>query len=220
MASIATEISFLLQWGFADGAAARSRTLYELVIKALLIAKDESASGFELAERYYISARLERGADRVDSDERHQEVLRRARSRWGSSFFGGDNNWAIPAMGRNFRKTRVTFKDLEDAAKTDDLRHMYIECNEAVHAGALRIVQNADFRQNYPHRTQGEVDPWVTGRVGQATAYYLELGTHMIVECFARELTDWDYMLHATAFMSNVRLANKLFWEGCERLRD
>lgn len=219
MVSIGTEISSLLQTGFPEAAAARARTLYELVVKALLIVSDESPGKVQLAERYYVTATLEwqgQGGDALG--ELTQELLVRARNQWGNSFFEGDNNWALPVMGDAFKKKRVTFRDLEDALDMDDLRHMYIECNQAVHAGALRIVGNADFRRRYLYATEGVIDLKSTGRIGQASVYYLEMGTYFLARGVSSELKEWDFMLDVADFLKNVRLANKLFYEGYGQL--
>ena len=72
-------------------------------------------------------------------------------------------------MGNAFKKPRVAFRDLEDALKMDDLRHMYLECNTAVHAGANRIITRTDFRRAHPFATDAEVDLHSTGRIGQAS---------------------------------------------------
>ena len=99
MVSIATEISFLLQAGFPEGAAARARTLYELVVKALLIVSDDSPDKIELSNRYYMTSILEWKTSHADQlDKTTKEALARARRRWGNSFFKGDNNWALPAI--------------------------------------------------------------------------------------------------------------------------
>jgi hypothetical protein len=217
MISIGSEISVLLQAGFPDGAVARSRTLYELVIKALVIATDESTSKVDLAERYSVSAALEAIKNYPASEESANDLLTKARQRWGSSFFEGDNNWALPAMGKGFKKKRVTFRDLEELLRLEDLRHMYVESNQAVHAGALRIVQGVDFRRNYLYTTGAEVDFISTGRVGQASAYYLEMATYLLAQAISGELAEPDCMLDTIDFLKNAQLANRLFREGYER---
>lgn len=216
MVSIATEISYLLQAGFPEGAAARSRTLYELTVKALLIASDDSPTKIELSERYCVSAIFERvGVNNIAQlDQERQEVLTRARRLWGEVFFKGNNNWALPVMGSDFSKARVTFKDLEDALNMDDMRHLYLECNDAVHAGAARIIDNSDFRRAYPFLTQADVNLRSTGRIGQASVFYLDLGTYVIARCLTGELEEWDHMLHIADFLANIKLANRLFYEG------
>jgi hypothetical protein len=220
MVFVATEISLLLQAGFPEGAAARSRTLYELAVKGLLITFDESSSQTELAERYY-AAGLLRKHDAQEA-EQYQEVRIKARQLWGESFFARDNNvagdnWALPAMGKDF-KGWVKFKDLEDALKMDKLRHLYIACNKAVHADASRVLENTDLRRTYPFATQAEVDLHSTGWIGQASVYYLELATTCFARCVSNELEEWDCMLHVTDFITNARLANRLFHDGYDRL--
>ena len=81
------EILTLLRNGYRDGAAARTRTLYETVMKAGVIAGDQSSTGYDLAERFYISTFIEKyGKKWLTADLTGQEKIIRdsALHAWGN----------------------------------------------------------------------------------------------------------------------------------------
>lgn len=212
MISIATEISFLLQAGFTESAAARSRTLYELLVKTLVILSDFSVSGFELAERFYVSAIVEGSRNNPQLDEMPRKVLCEARKRWGETFLAGQHNWALPAMkNRGSQKKTLTFGDLERLVSTPELHTLYLAGNDATHAGALRLVTATDFRRPYLYNARCEVDLYATGWIGHATAFYLQVGIFEITERLTSVMRQWDYLLSASEFMRQIRCANEIF---------
>lgn len=211
---IGTEILHLLRSGFPEGAAARARTMYELTVKMLVICMEPRDSGWELADRYYVSSQLEKRSKRElfsDSIDQLDARLRDgAVERWGEDLFDGPNNWAVPAVSRTGRE-RVSFKQLEAAAGAESLSHMYVEGNHAVHAGAMNQIMATDFRWPYLNNCRSEVTAVATGRVGQAVSFYLSVGTETFAKTLSTELREWDAALSCVAFVRVVGDANQAF---------
>lgn len=210
----ATEVALLLKSGYPEGAGARSRTIYELAVKAIVIMNDQSPRRCELAERYYLSGIFE--AARLDptvlDDALAIRLLTEARRRWGNKIFEGDNNWALPAFTKT-KKGRVTFRDLEDLVGAEGMRHLYQEGNMSVHAGALQIVQAGNFSRKYLYSCSSEVDIISTGRLGQACAFYLDVATVEIVRRLSFHTEHLDIPLMAIEFFNQISLAQRLFHE-------
>ncbi|PJT47998.1 hypothetical protein CWI85_25030 [Streptomyces albidoflavus] len=216
---IGSEILLLLRQGHHEGAASRARTLYELTIKMVLICSEGDQAGWELAERYYVSAQLESYSKREllsDSVQGAQADLRDvALARWGDRLFSGQHNWAEPAV-RVAGRGNVTFRQMEEAVDAERLRHMYEECNHAVHVGALKLIQSTDFRRSYLHSCRGEIDIAATGRIGQATSFYLEVGTMEAAQRLTSYLHEWDWLFATAEFCRKIDEANRDFFRVCE----
>ncbi|MBI0375235.1 hypothetical protein JBE27_02820 [Streptomyces albiflaviniger] len=214
--TLCSEISLLLRVGFSSGAASRLRTLYELTIKMNLIADDPSGNGYQLAERYFVSAQVEVWGrnfmvDSVRSEEK--ELIQAAQAAWGDDFFASENNWAKPVI-HSPGKT-VTFRQIEEAAGAEELRYMYIECNHAVHAGALRIIEGTDFRCSHLNNMRAKANLREIGRIGQFASFCLEVATMETLRKVTSDLRQWDYALNASVFSQSIESANSLFREGC-----
>ena len=208
----ATEVSTLLQTGYPEGASARCRTVYELLIKALVILRDTSESGYELAERYYVSGLKEAyGSGPYPQDV--QRVADEARRRWGPEFFQGDNNWALPAVSIP-RGRRVSFRDLENIVEAQDIHQHYLEGNAAIHAGALTATGEADFRRPYLFNSRTEVDVQSTSRIGNAVAFFLQIGVYEIARLVTSDAGQWDYVLSMSDFVQQIKAAQLLFAEA------
>jgi len=218
---VAGEILLLLRAGASEGAASRARTLYELTVKMLLICLEPRDSGWELADRYYVSTQIEvyTKTELFSSTVSGIEAKMRdsAVARWGIELFEGPNNWAAPAVGRQGRG-RVTFKDLEDAVGSEELRHVYTECNHAVHAGPLKAVQSIKFGHPYLTSCRRSVDIVETGRTGHAVSLYLQLGTGTIAQTVPHELHEWDESLSGLAFLRLIESSLDAFRELHETL--
>jgi uncharacterized protein DUF5677 len=215
MIRIGTEISLLLRSGFPEGASARSRTLYELVIKALVILSDSSESGCDLAERYYVSSVYETYRNGPYPDEEIARIVDEARRRWGSNFFTGEHNWARPLLNVPPTK-RIAFKDLEEVTQAEIIHHMYLEGNDAIHAGARRAINEADFRRSYLYNTRNDVDIDSTGQLGQYAAFYLQVGIYEISRQVATDTKQWDEMLSIGEFVTQIELTQFLFGESLD----
>ncbi|GLW90294.1 DUF5677 domain-containing protein [Actinokineospora globicatena] len=217
---IASEILQLLKAGFHEGAAARARTLYELSIKATLIAVDEYKGGYGLAERFYVSAHGDdkkyRNLTGQPFDDESQQVYDLAKSVWGSDFFSSEHNWARPIIpGASNR--RLTFKDLEQAAGAEELRHTYLEYSRSVHAGPLTLIQGTDFNKRYLNNMRTEVDIHRTGRIGQSASFSIEVVTEILTKCISTETKEWDSYLALSQFVHTIDRANSTFVAAFEK---
>jgi Family of unknown function (DUF5677) len=149
--TVAQEVLWLLRGGYADGAAARQRTLHELAVVLTLITEDTRN---ELAGRYLDYAVIEQREDlrlyqihaatlgqtpltkeETDSIEaQFEDVLQRR----GTSF-RRPNQWAEPLFPGD---RNITFGKLETKAGLGHLRPYYRQSNHAVHAGPRAAVLN------------------------------------------------------------------------------
>jgi hypothetical protein len=138
---VANEVLVLLAEGFADGGMARWRTLHEIAATALLVGEH----GDDLAERYMLHDATEafRAAvayrqcqDRLGYEPMPDDVFAavcdrkdRVVERFGQAFCN-QYGWASELLS----KDKPTFRDIECAAGTDDLRAHYRLASHGVHA--------------------------------------------------------------------------------------
>lgn len=146
---ISKEILSLLQSGFADGAAARWRTLHETTVVAYFISKH----GEDCARRYlaHDAVELHRAAknyikcsgklgqaslpdeDLATINQEYAEVV----AEFGTEF-RKEYGWAAPFLA----KKRITFVDLEAEVDFASLRFDYGLASQEVHAGARALFAN------------------------------------------------------------------------------
>ena len=146
---VSSEVFALLSSGFADGAQARWRTLYELSAVSQFIAKN----GQEVAVRFLCHDMLERSKlarqhqqgefpgelsrlqqDRIDSMASLQDTLLEA---FGKRF-RGDYGWAASALCGNPTLFRIA-----DSVGLGDSYPAYKLASSSVHASALSVFQNS-----------------------------------------------------------------------------
>ncbi|WP_113154820.1 DUF5677 domain-containing protein [Nitratireductor sp. OM-1] len=144
---VAEEILVLLKAGFADGAMARWRTLYEITTVATLISEYDD----ELAERYLLHEVVEakRALDAYEKNyadlgyrppsKREAANTRRAfdavKERFGKPFCE-PYGWAAHHLKINGK----WFSDLEKAAQRSHMRSHYKFASQNVHAGTKGIM--------------------------------------------------------------------------------
>lgn len=143
---VTAEIITLIENGFADGAMARWRTLYEIGVVATVI----SDGGDELAQRYMAHEAVESklALDEYDrchqalgfkpmslNERRHVERAFKAAVDAHGPEFGKPYGWAAQYLGLK----RVTFKELEDAADRSGMRPYYKMASYNVHADAKGV---------------------------------------------------------------------------------
>ncbi|MEW9549684.1 DUF5677 domain-containing protein [Nonomuraea sp. NPDC050783] len=204
MITLSEEIILLLRNGLSDGAYGRMRTLYELVVKTFFLCNNERQDGgFELTERFYVAARA--GVDASELDELDTNILAQARAQWGDHFFKGENNWAAPGRGIP-QKTRITFRDIEEAVESSHLRELYVACNSAVHAGSDQIIR-AFVPRRIIYQTRGHLDPAATACIGLACTGFLLMGTMEILKRISVDTHTWDLPLEATAFLFDINVS-------------
>ncbi len=144
---ITTEIVTLIENGFADGAMARWRTLYEVGVVATVIADAGEALAWLYLEHDVVESRFA-----MDEYDRCHEALgfrplpKRVRRRVERAFavavkthgadFGKPYGWAAAHL----KKKRVTFRDLEDAAQRSAMRSYYKMASYNVHADTPKSI--------------------------------------------------------------------------------
>lgn len=175
---ISSEIITLMEGGFADGAMARWRTLYEIAVVSDLIAD----AGDDLGHRYlahdvidereametYIRTQVPLGykppsAAVLKSLERRIEV---AVVRFGPEF-NRPNGWAANHLGF-IGKKKVRFCDLEEAAGRTGMKSIYKAASYPVHAGSRSLY--------YSH---AQLDPFDGPTAGATNAGLLVPGQNL-----------------------------------------
>lgn len=144
--AIASEIEVLMRAGYADGAAARWRTLHEVAVTmSFLSNKGEDAAQRYLAHwpcehlrglKLYEEHRKALGDDSTDDEfkaelEAEVEALK---EEYGKEF-ASDFGWAAKAL----ELKKVTFKELEGAVDLTKLRPYYRLASEQVHASSRGV---------------------------------------------------------------------------------
>ena len=156
LCQVADEISTLLRSGFADGAEARWRSLYELqVVLRVLIRGSE-----ELAERYLhhhdidlfneVKSMLSLGARKKPKAALRQfnelEVIRKdLLERFGQDF-GAPYGWASALLGHRAGK----FTDIEAHAGSSQLNFHYKAASANVHASARGTLTRVGVPRDFP----------------------------------------------------------------------
>lgn len=144
---ITAEIITLIENGFADGAMARWRTLYEVGVVATVLAD----AGEQLAQQYINHAVVE-SKFAMEEYERSQVSLgykpvplrerRRIERAFGAAVkaygvdFAKPYGWAATYL----KKKRVTFRDLEEAAQRSAMRSHYKMASYGVHADTSKSL--------------------------------------------------------------------------------
>lgn len=146
---VTDEIICLLENGFADGAMARWRTLYELSVVAALIADGDE----DLAERYILhdAVELKRQADEYDATQvplGFTPISKRKRVAIELQYkivldrfeptFAYPYGWAALHLNRK----KPTFKELQIAAGRASMSSYYKMASFNVHAGARSLFFN------------------------------------------------------------------------------
>ena len=172
---VTAEILALLENGFADGAIARWRTLYEISVVAHLI----SNGGDDLAQRYcdhraveaknaldeYDRCRTQLGFAAVSKEERattlaeHDRVL----ARYGRSFASA-HGWASNYIG----KTKPTFGDLQAAAGRAAMGSYFRMASHNVHAGPEGVFRRLGLLDPEPTILAGATDAGLDAAGGNA----------------------------------------------------
>lgn len=142
------EIIALLENGFADGAMARWRTLYELTVIAELIAKHDD----DLARRYldhvHVAAKKEldidrrlRGGERTAKRDKIEEAVEQnyinMLGKYGGAF-GGDYGWAA----HHLQIKNPRFRHIEAGVEMFELPPEYKWASYKIHAGVSGVTWN------------------------------------------------------------------------------
>ncbi|NQU86573.1 MAG: hypothetical protein HQ541_12500, partial [Mariniphaga sp.] len=144
---IVGEIITLLRNGYADGANARWRSLFETVVTALFINKQgkETAERYlahEIIDKYKRMNEMHKYLEELNIEpvpDKEIEILKEERKqliiKYGKSF-KGSYGWAAYALDKN----RPNYRDIEEAIGLNYLRPYYQLANIPVHAGPMSIL--------------------------------------------------------------------------------
>ena len=141
------EICILVKGGYADGALARWRSLHEICVTAMFLAKQSDGCALMYLSHHRVEELRLLEADRAsrtatirnhDGDRNIRALRLRVAAmvdRFGAAFVG-DYGWASIELGR----TKTTFRDLEHHVGLETLRRRYKRANSTVHGGALATL--------------------------------------------------------------------------------
>ncbi len=141
------EIVVLGRNGYADGALARWRSLHELCVIAMFLAKQSDQCALMYLSHHRVEELKLLDVDRssgtanvkdIHSDRRIGRLRREKAAlvaRFGKAF-AGDYGWASVELGA----ARTTFRDLESHVGLHLLRRGYQRANSTVHGGALATL--------------------------------------------------------------------------------
>lgn len=144
---VAGELISLVRDGYADGALARWRSLHEICVVAMFLARrSDRCSEMYLSHHLVEQLRLleidrASGTTGVRDTQRDRYVrnlrIRKtaAVNKFGTAF-ARDYGWASVELGRD----RTTFRDLESQVGLETLRRGYQQANSTVHGGALAAL--------------------------------------------------------------------------------
>jgi len=179
---VGAEVLTLLNSGFADGAHARWRTLYEITVVAYFIREHgngvaERYIRYDTIESYRAMNAYRKCCPRLGyeplAEEEIAEVTTAVKDlceHFGAKF-KQRNGWASEAL----HKDDPTFADIEKATNFDHMRAHYKLASHNVHAEPKGIV----FKLGAPTRTRGEIcmlpGPSDTGFIDPADCTALSL---------------------------------------------
>lgn len=169
---VGQEIHVLLSQGYADGAEARWRTLYEItVIATFIMQNDDQVAHRYLAQMFvddYKRVRAQReiykaeGIEIIsDEDFEKLKINKELILSHDVRFSAGDYGWAAPALNKS-DKAKVTFSDIEEAVGLNYLRSAYKEACSNVHASAIGTY----FRLGLDQKQRGILAGYSFFRIG------------------------------------------------------
>jgi hypothetical protein len=159
---IANEILTLLRTGYADGANARWRSLYELVVIASFLREQNNS----VAERYLAHDIMKQFKEAKDYQQACRKLgyspLKRSElntlqkqhdaliAKYGSEFeYQTGYDWVLAATIGKTNGRKVSFRDLEDQVKFSKWRPFYNLSSNAIHSGPRGF-----FRLGLIHQTE------------------------------------------------------------------
>jgi Family of unknown function (DUF5677) len=148
---ISKEVFTLLKNGYADGAHARWRSLHEISVTAMFLAKHgkDAAKRYvdhELIENYKGATTLNKYASRLNPSEFSNAELDEFKSqqeavlKFYGKEFGNSYGWAAPFINEN--KLNPNFFDLEKAVGLDHWRPYYKLASQNIHATVKTISRS------------------------------------------------------------------------------
>lgn len=137
------EVVTLIEGGFADGAMARCRTLHEIAVTAMFLQQgdEELAMAYrehEVVESWKAVQKHVKYEDRLAEKPPSKRAQARLQARYDELVakygkeFKGPYGWAT----RTFKRSNVSFADIEAATNLDHLRPYYQLASHPIHANA------------------------------------------------------------------------------------
>ncbi len=183
---VSSEILILLENGYANGAVARWRTLYEIGVVMTLISDGGDVVGKRYLDHEAVAQKQALDeALRLDEGDsvKISKKLRRDTERYYNSVlelygrsFGGAYGWAAEYLG----STRPTFKDLEQAAGRVDMRSTYKMASYSVHAGVRGITSSHSHIDYFTDEIIAGASNAGMAEPGENTAFNLTLATGLL----------------------------------------
>lgn len=141
------EIIELSRAGFADGALARWRSLHEICVVAMFLAKRSDRCSLMYLSHHWVEELRLLEVDRASGTaeainnprNRYVRDLRMQKTAIVKKFgptFANDYGWASVELGR----AKTSFRDLENQVGLETLRRGYQQANSTVHGGALATL--------------------------------------------------------------------------------
>jgi hypothetical protein len=159
--AVAREVETLFRAGYADGAAARWRTLHEISVAAAFLVEH----GEDAADRYLAHFPCEqlRGARSYEEHcralgyeplgaaflDRLKQQVDGLTQKYGEAF-RHDYGWAAHALSR----PRVTFADIEQTVKLGYMRPFYRSASEQVHSSSRGAIMRGGLISQDPMQLQ------------------------------------------------------------------
>lgn len=218
---VSYETLTLLRAGYADGAYARSRTLYE----TLLISYFLTDNGNEAAKRYLdfniINSKNEAGqfneyaeilgekpisSVKLEQLEKQENILL---EEYGSDFNKGDYGWASLFLN----KKRPSFKDIEEATDFTHMRPHYKSASNSIHAGSSSLYSQLSLPNEYSEQILMGPSNYGIGTPCYLTANFINMITANLMINESQTFEDQIQGL----YLSKLRLSIEEYLEEVER---
>lgn len=189
---LSNEILVLLRAGFADGAYARCRTLYETMVISCFIADN----GNETAKRYLDysivndlnEAKLfnkynEIFEDDINNEEKEEleKEVDKLKQQYGKQFINGDYNWALNII-QPTKGNQIRFWEIE--TKVDFVKHMkpfYKSSSNNIHTASSSLYSHRGLNSDTSHNIlMGASDLGIEGPCKLAS-YFINITTSNLI---------------------------------------
>ncbi|MGN9810330.1 DUF5677 domain-containing protein [Micromonospora sp. BQ11] len=201
----ASEVGYLAFGGFPDGALARLRTLYEIVMIHCTLA----IAPYEVCERYQAYATIEHLAD-LREQRRYRQARAQAHDEIDEEIAAAeaDARSLYLRYGQEIRRPfewarqmiptssgRITFSDLDRHVSGHGWRTMYLAANHGIHAGPFATVNGIDTEKRYLNSTRPSIDKDGLFFAIRGSVMLMELVTVTFCRQFSQETKDLDECL-------------------------
>ncbi|MDD2888567.1 MAG: DUF5677 domain-containing protein [Aliarcobacter sp.] len=143
---VSKEILILLRHGFASGANARWRTLYEIcAVSSFLIDKGDNVTAKKYLDFSIIeSLRKEKINEDNEAIKLLQNEVDSLVKKYGEPYKIGDFGWAASILNQK----KVTFFDIEKSINFSNMRLIYKNACDDIHSGSLRLFYQLGLKND------------------------------------------------------------------------